>query len=432
MEGRGRAAAPGAGTDLTSSDRALLLRLQRQALCYFLDNQVRGDLILDRQRNHGPRHRDGLCSTAATGMGLIALALAATPPYRLLTPQAAALRVRACIQTALGRLPHDHGVVPHFVASATGAVSGTDYFSTVETSWLAAGALWAAACLRDAGLESLATRLYERIDWHYWTDPEGTGCAGLLRHGKDRSGRFLPCCWDRLNGETIFMYVLAAGAAEGRALSAASWSALRPHYGTVAGLRFNNADLGLFVFQYGLDLLDLAAWRPPGKVDLEAEAAVAVEANRRACRQRADVFRTYRRFWGLSAGDGPGTGGARLAYRCHSPAGPIDGTAHLTATLASAARHPAAVLENVQQALRDRALGACGRYGLSSVNLDRGWVGPDMIGIDAGAAVLALDNLLMAGRVRAVFHQVGCVRAGCERLGFVLRAPARPAWRASA
>jgi hypothetical protein len=99
--------------------------------------------------------------------------------------------------------------------------------------------------------------------------------------------------------------------------------------------------------------------------------------------------------------------------------------------LASASRHPAAVLGNVQQALRDRALGACGRYGLSSVNLDRGWVGPDMIGIDAGAAVLALDNLFMAGRVRAIFHQVACVRAGCERLGFVPRSPARPAWRAA-
>src|SRR5262249_7469075 len=151
-----------------------------------------------------------------------------------------------------------------------------------------------------------------------------------------------------------------------------------------------------------------------------------------ACRQRGDAFRTYRRFWGLSAGDGSGAGGARLAYRSYSPAGPIDGTAHLTATLASAARHPAAVLENVRQALGDRALGAWGRNGLSSVNLDRGWVGPDMIGIDGGAAVLALDNLLMAGRVRAVFHQVGCVRAGCERLGFVLRASARTGWRATA
>ena len=364
-------------------------------------------------------------------MGLIALALAAARPYRLLTPQCAVHRVRATLQATLDRLPHDHGVVPHFVDSTNGAVSGTDHFSTVETSWLAAGSLWAAAFLRDSKLEALATRLYHRIDWHYWTDPEGMGTAGLLRHGKDQAGRFLPYRWDRLNGETALMYVLAAGAADGQALSEASWQALLPYYGTVAGLRFNNADLGLFVFQYGLDLLDLAAWRPPGEVDLEVEAAVAAEANRRACRQRAHAFCTYRRFWGLSAGDGPGAGGARLAYRCHSPAGPIDGTAHLTATLASAARHPAAVLENVQQALRDRALGACGRYGLSSVNLDRGWVGPDMIGIDAGAAVLALDNLLMAGRVRAVFHRVGCVRAGCERLGFVPRATARPAWRAA-
>ena len=62
--------------------------------------------------------------------------------------------------------------------------------------------------------------------------------------------------------------MLAAGAAAGRAVAPAAWEALRPCYGTVAGLRFNNADLGLFVFQYGLDLLDLRAWRAPGAVDL--------------------------------------------------------------------------------------------------------------------------------------------------------------------
>jgi hypothetical protein len=396
----------------------LLLYLQRQALRYFLDNQAPGGLVLDRQRNHGPRHWHGLCSTAATGMGLIALALAAAPPYRLLTPQAAALRVRAGLQAALGRLPHDHGVVPHFVGSGTGAVYGADYFSTVETSWLAAGALWAAAFLQDAELEGLATRLYERIDWHYWTDPAGTGAAGLLRHGKDAHGRFLPSCWDRLNGETAFMYVLAAGAAEGRALSAASWLALQPYYGTVAGLRFNNADLGLFVFQYGLDLLDLRRWRPPGAVDLWAEAGVATLANQRACRGAAARFTTYRRFWGLSAGDGPGELATPDRYRVYSPAGLIDGTAHLTASLASVAHCPGAVLENLHEAEHDRQLGARGRYGLSNVNLDHHWVGRDMVGIDAGATVLALDNYLMADRIRTLFQALPCVRRGMERLGF--------------
>jgi hypothetical protein len=404
-------------TGLTPAESALLLRLQRQALGYFLDNQRPAGLVPDRQRNHGPLQAAGLCSTAATGMGLIALALAAAPPYRLLSRGEAVARVRAALETAWARLPHTGGILPHFVRPGALTAAGIDARSTVDSAWLLAGGLWAAEFLRDRGLEVLAGRLYDRVDWAYWTAPDLPGGRGLLRHGQGPDGRFLGCAWDRLNGETAPLYVLAAGAAAGRALDAA-WRALRPCYGRVAGLRFNNADLGLFVFQYGLDLLDLGAARPPGAADLEAEAAVAAEANRRACRWRAAAFRTYRRFWGLSAGDGPGEGGAPLAYRCYSPAGPIDGTAHLTATLASVARHPAAVLENVQEALGDGGLGAAGRYGLSSVNLDRGWVGPDMVGIDAGAAVLALDNVLMAGRVRRVFHQVGCVRAGCERLGF--------------
>jgi hypothetical protein len=411
-----------ANAGLPPAECALLLRLQRQALQYFSDNQTPGGLVLDRQRNHGPRHAHGLCSTAATGMGLIALALAAAPPYRLLAPQDAVLRIRASLQAILDRLPHDHGVVPHFVDSATDAVCGTDYFSTVETSWVAAGALWAAAFLRNTELEKLATRLYDRIDWHYWTDPEAAGTAALLRHGKDRAGRFLACRWDRLNGETALMYVLAAGAADGQALSRTSWPALRPYYGSVAGLRFNNADLGLFVFQYGLDLLDMRRWSLPGSVDLWAEARVATLANQRACRQAAAQFATYRRFWGLSAGDGPGEFPAPDTYRIYSPAGPIDGTAHLTASLASVAHSPEAVLLNLREAERDRQLGAHGRYGLSNVNLDRHWVGQDMVGIDAGAVVMALDNYLMADRVRAVFHSLPCVCRAMKRLGFTPRA----------
>ncbi|HZY86005.1 MAG TPA: glucoamylase family protein, partial [Gemmataceae bacterium] len=383
---------------------------------YFLDNQRPCGLVLDRQSNHGPSRAHGLCSTAATGMGLISLALAAAPQHRLLTPRAAADRARAALKAALESLPHERGVVPHFVHSASGAVYGADTFSTVETAWLLAGALWSAAFLRDRELTALATTLYERVDWGHWATPDGPG-QGLLRHGKDAHGRFLGCAWDRLNGETAFMYVLAAGAAEGRALPAAGWQALRPFVGTVAGLSFNNADLGLFVFQYGLDLLDLERWQAPAAVDLWAEAAVAVRANERACRAAADRFSTYRRFWGLSAGDGPGEPPRPDVYRAYSPAGPLDGTAHLTAALASVAHEPDAVLRNLDEARRDGELGALGRYGFSNVNLDRRWVGRDMVGIDAGAAVLALDNYLHAGRVRRVFQALPCVREGLGRLG---------------
>jgi hypothetical protein len=67
-----------------------------------------------------------------------------------------------------------------------------------------------------------------------------------------------------------------------------------------------------------------------------------------------------------------------------------------------------------------------GRYGFSSVNVDHGWVGRDMVGIDAGAAVLALDNFLAANRVRNVFHELACVGRGLDRLGFKRLAVQQP------
>ncbi len=408
-------ARPGPDDTPTPAEWGFLLRLQRLALQYFVENQRPNGLMLDRQSNFGPRRAHGLCSTAATGMGLIALGLASAPPYRLLSPSVAAQRVRAGLRAALERIPSDHGAVPHFVDSASGAVIGHDYFSTVETAWLVAGALWSAHFLQDNGLEALAWQLYHRVDWRYWTAPDVRGSSGLLRHGKDRDGQFLPCAWDRLNGETAFMIVLGAGAAPGKDLPEDLWRRLLPFYGSAGGQHFNNADLGLFVFQYGLDLLDLRQWQAPSGPDLYAEARLATLGNQQHCRDAAGRYRTYQTMWGLSAGDGPGNPPATDTYRCYAPGEALDGTAHITATLASVAHAPRAVLDNLREA---RQADGLGRYGFSAVNLDRQWVGRDMVGIDAGAAVLALDNYLMDNRVRAVFHRLPCVVDGLQRLGF--------------
>lgn len=277
--------------------------------------------------------------------------------------------------------------------------------------------MWSAEFLQDAQLTELAQQLYDRVDWHYWSTPLHPHNKQLLRHGKCAEGLFLRSAWDRANGETAFMYVLAAGAAEGKRIPARTWQELRPFYGTLAGRHFNNADLGLFVFQYGLDLLDLQEWQAPSPVDLHNEARLAAEANRDHCRAEAERYQTYRRFWGLSAGDGPGKPGERDTYRAYAPSGPLDGTAHVMATVASIAHCPESVLDNIREA----SPVALGRYGLSNINLDHDWVGMDMVGIDAGAAVLALDNLVMENRVRATFHRLPCVERGLAHLGFCSR-----------
>jgi hypothetical protein len=409
-------------SNLVPEDRAFLLHLQASACRYFVDNQTPDGLFLDRQANLGPRRITGWRSTAAGGMGLIALALASAAPLRMLSRDQARSRVKRAVTTALGQLPHTHGIVPHFLEPCR-AVAGADVCSTIDSAWLLAGALWAAAFLGDAELEEIGRRLFERVDWSYWTVPPKRPMSGLIRHGTDRAGRFLPCAWDRLNGETVFMYVLAAGAARGRRWPAGSWSELQPFYGSAGGLSFVSADLGLFVFQYGLDLLDLERWQEPGGLDLPGQAALATEANFRCCRAAADRFKTYRHHWGLSAGDGPGELPAADTYRCYAPARPLDGTAHLTATLASIAHRPELVLDNLDRARRRARPSPMGRYGFSNINLDRRWVSNDMVGIDAGAAVLALDNFLADNRVRNVFHELPQVAAGLEHIGFVRRIP---------
>jgi hypothetical protein len=406
------------GASIEKSDQRLLRLLQRRALRYFLDNQGADGLVQDRQSNHGPTRQSEPLSISATGMGLISIALASAEPYHLISRGEAITRVRLAIETGLDRVPDDRGILPHFVSRKTLLPFGEDAFSTVDSSWFVAGALWAATFLGDSELVNLASQIYKRVDWRYWSSPSDPVDPWQIRHGKQANGRFLPCRWDRANGETVMMYVLAAGADDDRSTPGETWHSLQTFYGEVAGHRFNNADLGLFVFQYGIDLLDLRSWRSPTGLDLMAEAAIAAIANHDACRASASRFRTYREHWGLSAGDGPGSGSGLDAYCDYSPSKSLDGTAHLTATLASVAHHSEAVLDNIRVALDGPGRSPLGRYGLSCINKDHHWIGRDMVGIDAGAVVLALDNVLMEDRVRAVFHELPCVRNGLERLGF--------------
>src|SRR5262249_35921819 len=122
-------------------------------------------------------------------------------------------------------------------------------------------------------------------------------------------------------------------------------------------------------------------------------------------------------------GDGPPAPEEEFTYRCYAPAGVIDGTAHLTAALAAVAHVPGAVFDNLGEAARERALRPHGRYGLSNLNLTHARVARDIVGIHAGPAVLALDNYLMAERVRTVFHRLPCVQLGLQRLGIAAPDP---------
>jgi hypothetical protein len=384
------------GVSLGSNGESVLEDLQRRQLQYFLDNQLPSGLILDRQRNHGAVDFNGLASTSATGMGLVAIALASMLPYRMLSRSDAIRKVELAISTALHRLPQDHGIMPHFL-NADLEPTGEDQFSTIDSSWLIAGALTASQMLADKQIITLAKALYDRVDWRYWA--EGTAGKNLLQMGETKTDSFLPTCWDRLDAETAFMYLLASSARPPVALDSQVWQRLVPTS------RDEWQDLGLFVAQYSNCLVDPLRLQSVAGLNLLSVQREQTQNNFDACKVLSPSFLTFKDFWGLSAGDGPGVDGD--VYRTYSPMH-VDGTAHVTATLASIAVCPDIVIANVVRAINHR-LKPLGKYGLSNINVDRNWISRDVIGIDLGASIMALDNFLHGNRIRTTFSQSPCV-----------------------
>ena len=217
------------------------------------------------------------------------------------------------------------------------------------------------------------------------------------------------------------MYVLAAGAADGRGAAApASWEALRPFLGTRGGPGFNNADLGLFVFQYGLDLLDLAAWRAPGAGRPVGRGARSPSRANAASAARPPTASPPTAASGACR---PATAPPRppdgYAYRAYSPAGPVDGTAHLTAALASVAHRPERVLRQpLRGRPRPRLAPAAATASAASTSTATGSAATWSASTPAPPCWRSTTTC-MNDRVRQVFHGLPCVGRALGRLGFV-------------
>lgn len=388
-----------------------LLGIERDCLRYFLENQNECGLFLDRQRNRGDRYgAEGVpCSMSASGMGFIALALAAQKEHDLLPRENAMARCAHGMRTALQCLPQDHGIFPHFVRGARLEPWGEDTFSTVDSGWFIAGALCAAEILNDPCLRSLASELYRRVHWRYWTN--GNGCQ--ISQGKNRKGEFL-CLWDRQSNETAFLYALAAGASGGRAIAPGAWTSLNPYIGEAQGLKFASADLGLFVHHLGSVLLDPHVWRHPQAINLAEHARIATRANILSCLDEAGGSQTMDPFWCRSAGDGPGQSGGQDTYRDYTLQR-HDGTANVMTAIAAIEYEQVAVMQAICAAER---AGLRGRYGFSNVNRLQSWIGSDAVGIDVGNAGLAIDNFQYHNRVRKSFEALLQVQQGLRRMGF--------------
>jgi len=374
--------------------------LKSRALRYFVEHtHPTSGLTRDRAVNGAetPDTRPyGMASIAATGFGLATLAAAGESGT---IPKAEAIeRVGRTLRFVTTELERFHGWLYHFVDWKTGKRWEGSEISTIDTALFIAGALSAAYRLNSPELIRLAERLLADLDFSAMLAPNGT-----LTMGYFPELGFIPYYWDSY-AEHLVLILLGLGHPQ-KPLPKSAWTAwARPiSDGIIA------RDLPLFVHQYSHCFVDLKRIATE-KENFFENSVKATHYHRELAKFHADKSLTFGAgFWGLSAGDSP------LGYLPYSPSF-FDGTVCPGCTGGSAMFVPE-ITDDLEKWARHETL--WGRYGFADgINLDKRWVGPDVIGITVGALYLSLANLETAQ------PKIPAIEQGLELVNSISRAVA--------
>lgn len=305
------------------------------------------------------------------------------------------------------------GFYYHFLDMNTGRRAGLCELSTVDTTFLLAGMLAAAAYFdRDNEdeheIRTLADALYRRAEWSW-------ACNGgaTVTHGWTPEAGFLPYRWEGYD-EAVLLYVLGLGSPT-YPLPTESYAAWTSTYRwkDIYGYEFIYGG-PLFLHQYSHIWIDFrgiqdAFTRDKG-IDYFENSRRATYVQREYAIRNPLEFAGYgANFWGLTASDGPGSttrrvDGIERAFFDYvargAPHGPDDGTVAPWAVVASLPFAPEIVLPTIRhfQDVYPQVTGEyCFRcsFNLSFPNeedADAGWTSPYHFGINLGPVVLMCEN----------------------------------------
>jgi len=296
-------------TTASTSD-TMLATLQRDTFAYFLDqaNPANG-LVADTTGEGAPS------SIAVVGFALAAYPVGVERGYwsRAEAIARTLATLRFFWNSPQGTDPDAtgyKGFYYHFLDMQTGRRVWQSELSTVDTTFLVAGMLTAAAYFDsetedEAEIRTLADALYRRIDWR-WAQNDGA----TVTHGWKPESGFMNLRWEGYD-EALLLYVLGLGSPT-YALAEASYATWTSTFSwtTVYGYEYLYAG-PLFIHQFSHLWLDLRGiqdefMRSKG-IDYFENSRRATYVQQEYARQNPLGFEGYGKLaWGLTASDGPG------------------------------------------------------------------------------------------------------------------------------
>ena len=424
----------------TIFDEARLDALQRRSFEYFLrETNPANGLVADKSQPGSP------ASIAAVGFALAAYPVGVERGW--ITRADGLSRTLALLRffwaspqgTAADATGHK-GFYYHFLDMSTGQRAGLCELSTVDSTFLLAGMLAAAAYFDhddqdEQAVRTLADALYRRADWGWACDG-----AATVTHGWTPERGFRPYRW-RGYDEATLLYVLGLGSPT-HPLPAESYTAWASTYEwkTIYGHEFLYGG-PLFIHQYSHIWLDMrgiqdAFARAKGIDYFENSRRAAYVQREYAIRNPLDFAGYGENFWGLTASDGPGWTTRRIKgierkffdYAARgAPFGPDDGTVAPWAVAAALPFAPEIVLPALRH-FQDVYPQVNGEYCFKcSINLSfsdaagsdghAGWTSAYHFGINLGPVVLMCESY-RSDFLWRLMRACPYVVAGLRRAGF--------------
>ena len=387
--------------------------VQRRAFDFFWnETDPLTGLTQDRAQN-GRSVSDAhpVASTAATGYALAALPIGVSHGW--ITRAQGYARALTTLRFLRDRLPNKHGFFFHFIERETGARVWNSELSSVDTALLLLGVRAAAGYWPGTEAQRLADDVTSRVDW-VWMQNNPTNPAAPLEMGWKPESGWLPVRWAGYS-EASFLYLLAIGGGR-HPLPRAAWDAWQVEQTTLEGTPVFGGAQPLFMAEMAAGYIDLRGLRDRQGRDWWTAWHNAVLVDHAYCARNPEHRLTYAEgFWGVNANDLP----PPVGYGANRPAdGQNDGTVAPTAMLAAVLYAPdlaQAALSNLWTRHGSRLWG---RYGFSNAfSVDRDWYDVDVIGIDLGMMLLAVENA-RTGLIWRLLKTDPFLRKGLAAAGF--------------
>ena len=388
------------------------LALQSSTLQYFIDNaNTTTGLVRDQAENFIPTPATNtLASIAATGFGLTVITNAAA--RGLIDADGAATYFDTLMRFCRDHLPREHGWFLHWVDWQTGAPVGPPYnddYSSIDSSFLIAGALYAAQIFPDSEGAAIARQLYRAMDFKWlMTDGGKYPDRRTLSIGYSAMQGFSPYQWS-IYAEQMVLVILGLGSPT-YPLPSNTWTQWERHTYSVDGFSFVALDMPMFVHQYSQLFLDFRAF-DDGYPNYYLTSVQATDFNRFEAAQTA----INAGFWGFSAGQAPGSNGDE-SYGVFS-AEKRPSTICIGCAIGSAMFRPQMVLADAATWFNGPYVKQIwGTYGFSdSIDLQRGWFSQKALGITVGAAYLSLANMNPETAIWTDFMQIPEIQVGLQK-----------------